>query len=455
MLCLCALQREEEAARKRQIEKEFAMMEVRALMDSGLIPSRNRRAGSSRGSIDAGPFDPAGQERARLHAERAAASVVGGGVRHFRRRSTTCETGDPVQPVLPRQRTVSEDGIFLERGRSAENGGIPAAATLAGLQKASPQPSMASSPSRGRAEPSPRASPPTTPSRVPSGTYAPAAAQRQPSPRSPLTFGAGASPRSAGGRMSPLSLSPSQSIESDIGRKAASAWTAALDTMNVGRRTGGGNPRHMGGAGGSSTSLTDSAASGQLDAQSGRSTPDGLLGGQRSEASASAAAAAAAAEEQKAREQKQQRLLQEGGPLVRQLGGEVMRFRGANMAEVAAFVRNMRQQLPADFTESTLRQVCILTRDLNQQAPFVYCRSPLKKTILCLGTGVCSGRSDSSASCTLSSSWQADVGRLTCLIRAHLAVKRSRALTVGVAGSAGWVARGSVGCAAGGSSGVA
>jgi hypothetical protein len=75
--------------------------------------------------------------------------------------------------------------------------------------------------------------------------------------------------------------------------------------------------------------------------------------------SAAAAAAAAAAEEQKAREQKQHRLLQESGPLIRQLGGEVMRFRGANMAEVAAFVRNMRQQLPAGFTESLLRQVCL------------------------------------------------------------------------------------------------
>jgi hypothetical protein len=196
MLLHLALQREEEAARKRQIEQEFAMMEVRALMDSGLIPSRSRRAGSSRGSVDGSPFDPAAQERARLHAERAAASVAGGGARHFRRRSTTSEMGDPVQPVIPRQRTVSEDGIFLERGRSAQNGGIPAAATLAGLQQASPQPSLTTSPSRGRAEPSPRASPPTTPSRVPSGTYAPAAAQRQPSPRSPLTFGAGASPRS-------------------------------------------------------------------------------------------------------------------------------------------------------------------------------------------------------------------------------------------------------------------
>ena len=275
------LQREEEAARKRQIEKEFAMMEVRALMDSGLIPSRSRRAGSSRGSIDGGNLDPAANERARLHAERASASVAGGGVRHYRRRSTASDVAEPAS-VVPRQRTVSEEGIYLERGRSAQNGGIPAAATLAGLHRTSPQP--AASPSRGRADPSPRASPraspPTTPSRMPSGTYAPAAAQRQPSPRSPLAFGGGVSPRSAGGRMSPLSLSPSQSIESDIGRKAATAWTAAVDTMNTGRRAGGGNPRaHMVGAGGSSTSLTDSAASGQLDAQSGRSTPDRLLSG--------------------------------------------------------------------------------------------------------------------------------------------------------------------------------
>ena len=272
------MQREEEAARKRQIEKEFAMMEVRALMDSGLIPSRSRRAGSSRGDMDGGNFDPVASERARQHADRASASVSGAGARHYRRRSATADVAEPA-PVVPRQRTVSEEGMYLERGRSAENGGIPAAATLAGLQRISPQP--VGSPKRGRADPSPRASPPTTPSRVPSGTYTPAAAQRQPSPRSPLTFGAGASPRSAGGRMSPLSLSPSQSIESDIGRKAASAWTTAVDTMNTGRRAGGGNPRalHIGGAGGSSTSLTDSAASGQLDAQSGRSTPDGLISG--------------------------------------------------------------------------------------------------------------------------------------------------------------------------------
>ena len=254
------------------------MMEVRALMDSGLIPSRSRRSGSSRGSIDGGNADPVANERARQHAERASASVSGTGARHYRRRSATSDVAEPAA-VVPRQRTVSEEGVYLERGRSAENGGIPAAATLAGLQRISPQPT--GSPKRGRADPSPRASPPTTPSRVPSGTYAPAAAQRQASPRSPLTYGAGASPRSAGGRMSPLSLSPSQSVESDIGRKAASAWTSAVDTLNTGRRTAGGNPRavHMGGAGGSSTSLTDSAASGQLDAQSGRSTPDGLLGG--------------------------------------------------------------------------------------------------------------------------------------------------------------------------------
>ncbi len=274
---LTCAQREEEAARKRQIEKEFAMMEVRALMDSGLIPSRSRRAGSSRGSIDGGNTDPA-NERARQHAERASTSVSGAGARHYRRRSATSDVAEPAA-VVPRQRTVSEEGVYLERGRSAENGGIPAAATLAGLQRISPQPT--GSPKRGRADPSPRASPPATPSRVPSGTYAPAAAQRQPSPRSPQTYGAGASPRSAGGRMSPLSLSPSQSVESDIGRKAASAWTSAVDTLNTGRRTAGGNPRavHMTGAGGSSTSLTDSAASGQLDAQSGRSTPDGLIGG--------------------------------------------------------------------------------------------------------------------------------------------------------------------------------
>ena len=42
--------------------------------------------------------------------------------------------------------------------------------------------------------------------------------------------------------------------------------------------------------------------------------------------------------------------------MVRKLGGEVMQFRGANMAEVAAFVRKIRQQLPAGFTETMLRQ---------------------------------------------------------------------------------------------------
>jgi len=45
--------------------------------------------------------------------------------------------------------------------------------------------------------------------------------------------------------------------------------------------------------------------------------------------------------------------------VVRKLGGEVMQFRGANMAEVAAFVRKVRQQLPAGFTETMLRQVSV------------------------------------------------------------------------------------------------
>ena len=67
---------------------------------------------------------------------------------------------------------------------------------------------------------------------------------------------------------------------------------------------------------------------------------------------------------QKARQQKQ---LQEGGPRVRQLAGEVLQFRGANMAEVAAFVRNIRQRLPAEFTETMLRQVS------TQHRPFSIC----------------------------------------------------------------------------------
>ena len=46
---------------------------------------------------------------------------------------------------------------------------------------------------------------------------------------------------------------------------------------------------------------------------------------------------------------------------MRKLGGEVMQFRGANMAEVAAFVRKIRQQLPAGFTETMLRQVSALS----------------------------------------------------------------------------------------------
>ena len=72
---------------------------------------------------------------------------------------------------------------------------------------------------------------------------------------------------------------------------------------------------------------------------------------------------------QKASQQKQQRLLEEGGPIVRQLAGELVQFRGANMAEVAAFVRNMRQRLPANFTEPMLRQASTQHHVISQCSP--------------------------------------------------------------------------------------
>jgi len=57
--------------------------------------------------------------------------------------------------------------------------------------------------------------------------------------------------------------------------------------------------------------------------------------------------------------------------VVRKLGGEVMQFRGANMAEVAAFVRKARQQLPAGFTETMLRQV---SASFGKAPPDLLCR---------------------------------------------------------------------------------
>ena len=236
--------------------------------------------------------------------------------------------------------------------RSAQNGGIPAAATLAGSRR-STAPAAVSPQLRPRSEGggggvpqgSPRSAPPP---RSPQGG---GAAGRLP-PRSPR------SEKNADmnvGRMPALQLPPTvrpvQSSPSKpsvrpeaegagAGVKAASAWTAALDAMAMARRKKG-NP--------APAHLESSSA------RSAQSTPENGSSGSRQ-----AAAAAAHAAAEKLRLEQAQQLSQEDVQRLKKLAADVSTFAATDMAKVAAFVRRAKTQLPCDLNETTLRQVCSL-----------------------------------------------------------------------------------------------
>lgn len=315
----------------RRIEKEFAMMERQALLGrhspapASSPGRRSSRTGSSTGSAN-GDRSP---ERASSRASRAA-SVASSEGRQYRRRPTSEGNEAERQAGAFGGSQYEQDA---DRGRSAQNGGIPAAATLSGSRR-STAPSL-----------SPRQRPRSETAAAPA-----------PMPRSPQGGAAGRLPPLSpqqeknasvvAGRMPGLQLPPPEQAEArqaatGAGVKAASAWTAALDAMAMARRKKG------------------SPAPAHLDSTAGASpaSPEASLSQNGSSSNRQAAPAPAIAAAEKSRVEQAQHLSQEDAQRIRQLAADISDFSATDMAKVAAFVRRAKAQLPSDLSELTLRQV--------------------------------------------------------------------------------------------------
>lgn len=323
----------------QRIEKEFAVMELHALMArhssvAGSSGGRRSRTSSSRGGSVDGDRSPEGSS---VRSERAS-SVTGSEGRHSRGHSEDNE--------LMVRGSLHEYG-GSERPRKSQNGGIPAAATLAGGRRSS-LPDAASLQQRMQYESSgPPASSPRGEYVSRSSLAAPQTpeASKRPAPPSPRVV----AEQSVRIEQSPAVQQPSRVQASEgtgAGVKAASAWTAALDAMAMARRKKGtSGPAHLAGAQGS------------LTPPSGKSSPESAAASRQA---AAALAAEAAAERLQVQRVQQSKLAQEHSALIKRLGADVERFKATNMAELAAFVRRAKAQLPSNLNEDTLLQVCSL-----------------------------------------------------------------------------------------------